>query len=116
MFRKRSAKERFWEILPGLEIWFVFIGALVLSYYRPVWAAVFIVCFDLYWLLKAMNVSLHLVASYRKFRFFVTIDWLDYVERLTNYDSYREFLRARELDAEKTLHRDYYKEELERLS
>lgn len=116
MFRKRSAKERFWEILPGLEIWTVFIGAVLLSYYRPIWAASFIVCFDLYWLLKAGNVSLHLIASYRKFRFFVTIDWLDYVERLADLPAYLEFLQAQASATSKKLQRRYYEEEGQRLA
>lgn len=84
MFRKRTFNERLWEILPGLEIWSVFLGAILLSYYKPVWAALFIICFDLYWLLKACNVALHLISSYRKFRVFVTIDWLTLVELLSH--------------------------------
>ncbi len=115
MFRKRSFRERLWEILPGLQIWTVFIGAILLSYYKPVWAASFIVCFDLYWLLKAVNVSLHLIASYRKFRFFVTIDWLDYVERLANLSDYTKFLKEQENKSSIKLQRNYFKEERERL-
>lgn len=116
MFRKRSFKERLWEILPGLEIWTVFIGALLLSYYKPIWAASFIVCFDLYWLLKAANVSLHLIASYKKFRFFVTIDWLGYVERLSNLPEYLKFLKEQEEKAIVKLQRRYFREERERLT
>jgi len=116
MFRKRTTRERLWEILPGLEIWTVFIGALLLSFYRPVWAAWFIVCFDLYWLLKALNVSLHLVASYRKFRFFVTIDWLDFVEQLEDVPAYINFLKDKAVTATAKLHRHYYVEEFQRLS
>jgi hypothetical protein len=116
MFRKRAPKERLWEILPGLEIWTVFIAAVLLSYYRPVWAAWFIVCFDLYWLLKALNVSLHLVASYRKFRFFVTIDWLDFVEQLHDLPAYLVFLKDKEHQAKSRLQKRYFVEEAERLS
>lgn len=83
MFRKRTITERFWEILPGLSFWTVFLGALLLSRFKPVWAALFIIVFDLYWLLKALNVASHLFASYRRFRLAVTIDWLAYVELLT---------------------------------
>ncbi len=82
MFRKRTKRERFWEILPGLSFWVVFLGAIVLSFVKPVWAAVFIICFDLYWLLKAMNTSIHLISSYRRFRAYVKMDWLLLVEML----------------------------------
>jgi len=116
MFRKRTPRERFWEILPGLQFWSVFIGAVVLSYYRPVWAALFIIVFDLYWVLKALNTSLHLLGSYRRFRIFVKIDWLDFVKRLGEDPSrFKAFLRQRAGTAEKKLERRYYLEEAKRL-
>lgn len=93
MYRKRSKIERFWEILPGLQFWAVFFGAIALSYYQPIWAALFIICFDLYWVLKALNVAMHLISSYRKFRFYVTLDWLDYAQRLEDLPGFIEFLK-----------------------
>ncbi len=116
MFRKRTFQERLWEILPGLSIWTVFIGAIVLSFYKPVWAALFIVCFDLYWLLKAANVALHLIASYRRFRVFVKIDWFQFVEDLAKgkpalLDSLK---KQGELSTNK-LEKRYYAEEIVRL-
>src|SRR6185503_26809 len=95
MFRKRTLRERFWEILPGLQFWSVFLGSIALSIYRPVWAALFIICFDLYWVLKACNTALHLISSYRKFRVFVTIDWLDFVKQLANVEQYSQYLRQK---------------------
>lgn len=116
MFRKRNPGERFWEILPGLEIWTVFIGAVLLSYYKPVWAAVFIICFDLYWVLKAVNVALHLVASYRKFRVFVTINWLNYVEQLSSDPrAFFDMIKEKSLTDSRRLARRYYGEEYQRL-
>src|SRR6185295_17637817 len=95
MFRKRTTTERLWEIIPGLQFWAVFFGAILLSFYRPIWAALFIICFDLYWVLKAVNVAAHLVASYRKFRLFVTIDWMDYVHQLENLPEYTKTIAHR---------------------
>src|SRR5476649_1348257 len=103
MFRKRTLKERLWEILPGLHFWAVFFGSILLSYYLPVWAALFIICFDLYWVLKAINVATHLLASYWKFRFIVTINWLDYAGRMGDFQSFVSFLKTQELTAKKTL-------------
>lgn len=95
MFRKRTFNERLWEILPGLQLWTVFFGAIFLSYYRPVWAALFIICFDLYWVLKALNVSAHLLAAYRQFKLCAAIDWLDYSRRLSDFHKFLEFLHGR---------------------
>src|SRR5258708_9460828 len=92
MFRKRTLKERFWEILPGLQFWTVFFGSIILSIYRPLWAAIFIICFDLYWVLKAINVATHLFAAYRKFKVVVKIDWQNYLLKLNNFNSFGNFL------------------------
>jgi hypothetical protein len=116
MYRKRTLQERFWEVLPGLQFWSVFVGAILLSYYHPVWAAMFIIIFDLYWVLKALNVALHLVASYRKFRLFVTIDWLQSLERLTDPKAYIAFLQEQARHASGRLAKRYYEEEAARLS
>ncbi len=74
-YRKRTTRERFWEILPGLSFWVVFVSAIALSFLKPVAAALFIICFDLYWVLKAINTAFHLMSSYRIFRVVVKIDW-----------------------------------------
>ncbi len=116
MFRKRTFQERLWEILPGLSIWSVFLGAIALSFFKPVWAALFIVCFDLYWLLKAANVALHLIASYRRFRVFVKIDWFGFVEKLQEgVPALIEEFQKKSETATKKLEKRYYEEEIVRL-
>lgn len=116
MFRRRTIQERFWEVLPGLQFWSVFVGAILLSSFRPVWAAVFIICFDLYWVLKALNTALHLISSYRKFQVFVTIDWFNFVERLSDLKTFSGFLEEESQKAVKRLERNYYKDEIKRLN
>lgn len=115
MFRKRTIKERLWEIFPGLQFWLVFIGALLMSYYKPVWAAIFIICFDLYWVLKALNVATHLISSYRKFRFFVTLNWLDFACRLHDFQAFQNYLLKLSAAAKKNLHKRYYRQEARRI-
>ena len=115
MYRKRTRSERFWEILPGLQFWLVFFGAIILSRYAPFWATIFIVCFDLYWVLKALNVALHLMASYRKFQAFVKIDWLEYTEQLTDFKAFIKLLQQKQAQAKKNLLRNYYGDEVKRL-
>lgn len=115
MFRKRTFKERLWEILPGLQFWTVFFGAIALAYYKPVWAAVFIICFDLYWVLKAINVALHLMASYRRFKFYVTLNWRDFIERLSDFESSAEFLADQAGQTEIRLRKNFYITEARRL-
>ena len=115
MFRKRSLQERFWEVLPGLQFWTVFFGSILLSFYRPIWAALFIICFDLYWVLKAINVATHLFAAYIKFKVAVTIDWLDYANRLSNFSTFEEFLGQQIQKAKKSSVRTFFQQEAERI-
>ena len=116
MFRKRSTTERLWEIIPGLSFWSVFFIAILLSMVRPVWAALFIVCFDLYWVLKAVNVATHLIASYRRFRVYVTFDWLSFVELLPDRKQLIARFQADLPNATKSLQRKFYKQQIARLS
>lgn len=115
MFRKRTKRERMWEILPGLQFWSVFALAIILSFYKPVWAAIFIVCFDLYWLLKAMNTATHLIYSYRTFRVFVTLDWLSFIETLPDRKQLElRFVKLAQ-QATKKIARRFYEREIQRL-
>lgn len=116
MFRKRTTTERFWEIIPGLSFWSVFFIAILLSWFKPVWAALFIVCFDLYWVLKAVNVATHLIASYRRFRVYVTLDWMAFVEMLPERQKLLANFKENSLTAKKSLQRKFYKQQIARLS
>lgn len=116
MFRKRTFRERLWEIIPGLQFWFVFVGAILLSYYRPVWASLFIICFDLYWVLKAINVASHLMASYKKFRLFVTLDWMDCTRKLQDIPKLIEEFSERYRLSKTYTARNYFSEECKRLN
>lgn len=116
MFRRRTTKERLWEIIPGLMFWTVFFGSIILSVYRPVWAALFIVCFDLFWVLKAINTATHLISSYRRFRVYVKLHWLSFVEQLHDRDRLVEEFRHALANSKKSVQRDFYRKEIQRLS
>lgn len=69
------------EILPGALAWGTLIGIIILSWQLPVAAAIFIIIFDLYWLVKTIFLSAHLRANWKHMRHHLEIDW---EERLTN--------------------------------
>jgi hypothetical protein len=66
---------RFFEILPGAFAWLTLVFALLFSWLIPFWVALFIITFDLYWLLRVLYLSLHQVASFRKLRENSAINW-----------------------------------------
>jgi len=60
----KSPKERWlyraFEILPGALAWLTLLSIISLSWLKPVWIALFIIAFDVYWLLKTVYLSFHL--------------------------------------------------------
>jgi len=71
------------EILPGFLAWFTLLLVVVLSMYTPVFMAIFIIAFDVYWLIKTMYLSLHLRVSYAKLKKNLTVNWMDKLNTLS---------------------------------
>jgi len=82
----KSPKERIlyraFEIMPGVLAWLTLGSVIFLSWAKPVWIALFIITFDVYWLLKTIYLSVYLRASYRRMKKHLTIDWLEKLEDL----------------------------------
>lgn len=73
---------RMYEILPGLSIWLTLIGALVLSFLRPIWMIYFIIVFDIYWVLKVVHFSFYLILAWLRFAKVKKTDWDKEVQNL----------------------------------
>ena len=50
--------QRALEIIPGSLTWGTLIGMIILSFFLPLWMAIFIIVFDIYWITKALYVTL----------------------------------------------------------
>jgi len=73
------------EIFPGVLVWITLIGMVFLSWFRPVWAAIFIISFCFYWLLRTLYFSFCLVSAYKKLNRNLNIDWLNKLEELSTW-------------------------------
>jgi hypothetical protein len=73
---------RLLEILPGFLSWSTLILIVVFSVFKPVWVAVFIIFFDLYWLLKTGHLSLHHYYNWRRLKHNITINWYEKISKL----------------------------------
>lgn len=71
----KSKFYRFLEMVPGALVWGTLIGAIVLSFVRPLWALFFIIVFDLYWLFRVIYFVFYLTLSWTRFRHDAAIDW-----------------------------------------
>jgi cellulose synthase/poly-beta-1,6-N-acetylglucosamine synthase-like glycosyltransferase len=74
---------RTFEIIPGFLSWATLIVLIVLSYFKPVWVAYFIIAFDVYWLLLVFYLGIHLLVSYKRLKENKKIDW---EEKCVNLD------------------------------
>lgn len=66
---------RFFEIIPGFFSWTTLLLLLFFSWIKPVWAAYFIIAFNIYWLLLVVYLGIHLVSSYFKLKNNLKINW-----------------------------------------
>lgn len=73
---------RFFEMLPGILSWLTLILTILVSWKKPVWAAVFIIFFVIYYLFRTIYFSVHLSACYRQMRKNEEIDWLEKINQL----------------------------------
>jgi hypothetical protein len=63
------------EMFPGTLTWGTLLGTVALSYFAPMVAALFIIAFDLYWLLKTAYLSFHLHHNYKRVKENLATDW-----------------------------------------
>ena len=90
---KKTRLYRFFEILPGALTWFTLAGSVIFSWLLPVWVAIYILLFDLYWVLKAVNTSMHLLSGFGKLKLHATYDWRSRLDLLRDPQEYKKWLR-----------------------
>jgi len=66
---------RLLEILPGFLAWFTLVGLVILAATLPVWAAIFIIIFDLFWLFKTIHLSFYHYYNWRRMKHNIKKDW-----------------------------------------
>lgn len=76
---------RLLEILPGALSWGTILIIVIFSIFKPVWAAFFIIAFDLYWLLKTVHLSYHHRHNWKRLLHNIKVDWKEQLEGLS-YD------------------------------
>ena len=74
------------EIMPGLLAWVTLILMVVLSFKVPVFIAIFIIAFDIYWLIKTVYLSFHLRISYNRLRQNMKVNWLERLNQLSTFN------------------------------
>lgn len=83
-------KERFifrtLEVFPGFLSLSTLFLAVFLSWKKPVIAGIFIIFFDLYWILKIAYLSVHQISTFLKMKRNLKENWQKKVQELRNWD------------------------------
>ena len=66
---------RFFEMIPAFLSWGTVLGAIIASYFIPLYAAIFIIAFDIYWFLKTVFLSVHLRKNWKRTKKALSTDW-----------------------------------------
>jgi hypothetical protein len=92
---KARRLQRIFECIPGIIAWFTLIGMFVFSFLVPIWVAVFIIVFDIYWLLRTIYISAYSIAAYRKMQRHKKIDWMEVCRKISEPQKYLEEIKEK---------------------
>ncbi len=92
---RERALQRFFEILPGATSWTILIGMTALAFGKPLIAAIIIIAFYFYWLLRLIYMTLFLIISYFRLSAEKNTDWMKRIRKLDDLDGYLDELHAR---------------------
>ena len=73
---------RKWERLPAILVWGTLIFSLLTSFFYPVAAIIFIILFDVYWLLRVFYFVIYLLWSWRQYHQVAKVPWMQKVREL----------------------------------
>ena len=106
--------QRFLEIVPGCLSWLILLSATALSILNPTLAAIFIIAFYLYWLLRLLYMTLFLALSYYRLKVEEETDWMARVEGIDHFAHYLPSLyqKTKKLTFRQGLSHDIHKKEL----
>jgi hypothetical protein len=68
--------KRLFEIIPGFLTWSTILGLFVLAFIKPIWVAVFVITFDLFWVIRTSYLTTLLLVAYRRLKRERRHDWL----------------------------------------
>jgi hypothetical protein len=89
---KLKLSHRILEIIPGLVTWTLILAMVPLSIRWPTVLGVFVLCFDFYWMYRAIILSISVAISFRRVRKVVAIDWRERAFALSDPQQRHDYL------------------------
>jgi hypothetical protein len=72
---RRRYSHRLLEMIPGAVTWILILAMVPLAIRWPVVLGVFVICFDFYWLYRAIVLAVSVAISFGRVRRVVAVDW-----------------------------------------
>lgn len=92
---KQRFAQRIMEMIPGILTWTTLIGMIVFSFILPIWMAVFIILFDIYWIFRTIYITYYSVVAYRRFQNGKKLDWWERCQNIVHPLEYEKDLTER---------------------
>jgi len=92
---KERRKQRMLEIIPGTLTWATIIGMFALSFFVPVWVAIFVIIFDIYWIHRTIFIAYYSIEGYRKLAQGKKIDWWERCQNISNPENYQKLIEEK---------------------
>jgi hypothetical protein len=115
---KEKRVQRILEIIPAILTWFTLLGMIIFSYFVPMWMAIFIIAFDIYWIHRTIFISYYSVKGYRQLKEGQKIDWFERCRHIVEPEEYAQEIAKRIVDNENLLamiQRKKYRKELKEI-
>lgn len=89
-FSREHRRYRLLEMLPGTLVWSTFGIAIALTLIKPIWAILFIIVFDVLWLVRILYIMTFVITAFIRFRQALRIDWAARCESPELRERYRQ--------------------------
>jgi len=83
------------EIIPGILTWSTLIAMPLLAFIVPVWVAIFIIVFDIYWIYRTIFISFYSVIAYNKLQRGKRIDWWGKCQNISEPAKYARMIQIK---------------------
>lgn len=72
---REASLQRLFEVLPGACSWTILLGMITLCFRAPETAALIVIAFNIYWILRVLHSTIFLLISYAFLRAEARVDW-----------------------------------------
>lgn len=100
---KERRVQRYLEVIPAILTWFTLIGMIVFSFLVPMWMAVLIIAFDIYWIHRTIFITYYSVKAYKKLQNGKKVDWFDRCIKVGEPEEYAQEIAQNIVSAKRSL-------------